>query len=377
MGLFKKKQSKTNFLYTKVLSVNDMLLHNFRYLKYLNFDDIKEAPIDISKATSKEMGEYVANNIKKGTLLYGGNIIILFKFTDNYLSDCAELMSSLTKYSTSCVFRTTSSTTGKLKVLKNKDKDGVTKKIGRDKININYLLLSSDAHGLIQIYKRINSLSNPFLQDISDVIYDNINHVLFTELINDGILQLDRFKSMYSDLFIGRNSYVDDNYDWYIVDYDKIDDILPELPSIFTSLDLAEMITVSFANKDDDSAFASYTLYSIVDTLYNDKCVEMSYLIKAKLIDLLNESKIYYDNIVKGIYAIRDMEILLEPVYNRNEEDDEEVITGREDDSYINEINNSTKYSPLLENQTELVDIDEELSEDDPEYNQVDEELKK
>ena len=41
-----------------------------------------------------------------------------------------------------------------------------------------------------------------------------------------------------------------------------------------------------------------------------------------------------------------------------------------------NEIKGANIYSPLLENQTELVDIDEELSEDDPEYNQVDEELK-
>ena len=73
------------------------------------------------------------------------------------------------------------------------------------------------------------------------------------------------------------------------------------------------------------------------------------------------------------------MEDAIKPVYNRVREDEDNFITGKSDDideEYINEIKGANIYSPLLENQTELVDIDEELSEDDPEYNQVDEELK-
>lgn len=373
MKLFKRKnkQTKTNFLSAKVISVNDMLWHTFMRLKYTNYA-FEE---NLSNYSTNDMREYVTHKINEELCIDAGNIIILFTFSDNYLADCSEFLSATSFLVTN--FKVDNSNTGKIKILKHKDKDGVTKSIGRDNVNINYLLVSGPARKFINLFMNINSLSNPLLLELTNIIYDNIDHSLFKELIDDGILQLDKFKSFDSDLFIPRNSSVrnddlDTNY--CIVDFDNVDNILLQLPSVFSSVDLVNMFSITFSDSNDSHVFIEYTLYDLIYNLYNG-CADST----KWFVELANRSKIYYDNIIKGAYRIRDMEDAIKPVYNRVREDEDDFITGKSDDideEYINEIKGANIYSPLLENQTELVDIDEELSEDDPEYNQVDEELK-
>lgn len=367
----RRKDTKTDFLSAKVISVNDMLWHTFMRLKYANYA-FEE---NLSNYSTNDMREYVTHKINEELCIDAGNIIILFTFSDNYLADCSEFLSATSFLVTN--FKVDNSNTGRLKILKHKDKDGVTKSIGRDNVNINYLLVSGSAREFINLFMNINSLSNPLLLELTNIIYDNIDHSLFKELIDDGILQLDKFKSFDSDLFIPRNSSVrnddlDTNY--YIVDFDNVDNILLQLPSVFSSVDLVNMFSITFSDRNDRHIFIEYTLYDLIYNLYNG-CADST----KWFIELANRSKIYYDNIIKGAYRIRDMEDAIKPVYNRVREDEDNFITGKSDDideEYINEIKGANIYSPLLENQTELVDIDEELSEDDPEYNQVDEELK-
>lgn len=367
----RRKDTKTDFLSAKVISVNDMLWHTFMRLKYTNYA-FEE---NLSNYSINDMREYVTHKINEELCIDAGNIIILFTFSDNYLADCSEFLSATSFLVTN--FKVDNSNTGRLKILKHKDKDGVTKSIGRDNVNINYLLVSGPAREFINLFMNINSLSNPLLLELTNIIYDNIDHSLFKELIDDGILQLDKFKSFDSDLFIPRNSSVhnddlDTNY--YIVDFDNVDNILLQLPSVFSSVDLVNMFSITFSDRNDRHIFIEYTLYDLIYNLYNG-CADST----KWFIELANGSKIYYDNIIKSAYRIRDMEDAIKPVYNRVGEDEDNFITGKSDDideEYINEIKGANIYSPLLENQTELVDIDEELSEDDPEYNQVDEELK-
>lgn len=367
----RRKDTKTDFLSAKVISVNDMLWHTFMRLKYANYA-FEE---NLSNYSTNDMREYVTHKSNEELCIDAGNIIILFTFSDNYLADCSEFLSATSFLVTN--FKVDNSNTGRLKILKHKDKDGVTKSIGRDNVNINYLLVSGSAREFINLFMNINSLSNPLLLELTNIIYDNIDHSLFKELIDDGILQLDKFKSFDSDLFIPRNSSVrnddlDTNY--YIVDFDNVDNILLQLPSVFSSVDLVNMFSITFSDRNDRHIFIEYTLYDLIYNLYNG-CADST----KWFIELANGSKIYYDNIIKGAYRIRDMEDAIKPVYNRVREDEDNFITGKSDDideEYINEIKGANIYSPLLENQTELVDIDEELSEDDPEYNQVDEELK-
>lgn len=367
----RRKDTKTDFLSAKVISVNDMLWHTFMRLKYANYA-FEE---NLSDYSTNDMREYVTHKSNEELCIDAGNIIILFTFSDNYLADCSEFLSATSFLVTN--FKVDNSNTGRLKILKHKDKDGVTKSIGRDNVNINYLLVSGSAREFINLFMNINSLSNPLLLELTNIIYNNIDHSLFKELIDDGILQLDKFKSFDSDLFIPRNSSVrnddlDTNY--YIVDFDNVDNILLQLPSVFSSVDLVNMFSITFSDRNDRHIFIEYTLYDLIYNLYNG-CADST----KWFIELANRSKIYYDNIIKGAYRIRDMEDAIKPVYNRVREDEDNFITGKSDDideEYINEIKGANIYSPLLENQTELVDIDEELSEDDPEYNQVDEELK-
>lgn len=376
MKLFKRKnkQTKTNFLSAKVISVNDMLWHTFRLSKYLESDSVGYLKYDIETAR-----KYINDKLDNDECLFSGNIIILFTFSDNYLVDCTELLSAISTTSAATDFKINNSDTGKIKLIKHKDKDGITKSLGRANVNTNYLLVSANPYDLINLISNINSLSNPLLLEIIDIIYDYIDHSLFRKLIDDGILELGKFKSFNEPdpLYIARNSSVieEDNQTYYISDYDNVDDILLKLPSVFSSIDLSRMFTISFSNRDDKEYFMDYTLYGLLHSIHYDKFTN-DYDTLEKVVD---NSKIYYDNIIKGVYRLKDMKSILEPLYNRDE-DNEDLITGKSEDvdeEYINEIKGANVYSPLLENQAELVNIDEELSEDDPEYNQVDEELKK
>ena len=80
-------------------------------------------------------------------------------------------------------------------------------------------------------------------------------------------------------------------------------------------------------------------------------------------------------DIVDRVYRLEDMAELAKPYCLR----DADFVTGKIEDSdidgadedYINDIKGANVYSPLLENQTTLIDIDEVISEDDPEYNDV------
>lgn len=370
----KIKQTKTNFLKSKVLSINDMLWH-----VYMLNSVHKENLHDIHDITVDEMREYLRIN-KENLSLSAGNIIILLTFSNNYLSDCAEVLSALKINSyklynpIKALYKSSTSNTGRIKLLKEKDKDGIKTKIGKSVINTNYLLLSGNVSGLIGLYENINSLSNPILQEISNIIYNNIDYTLFETLIDDKVLELDKFKSFYEPLIIARNYIsISDSEDIYIADYDNVDNILPLLPPVFLSIDLVDMINITINSKYNCGVYLDSSLYSIISQYYH-----YSNSIQ-KVVKLIDNSKIYYDNIIKGVYKIEDMIVkVLEPVYKRD--DDSNLIVGKSEDvdeDYINEIKGANVYSPLLENQTELVDIDEELSEDDPEYNQIDEELKK
>ena len=349
-----KKLKKTSFFSSKVINSDDLL-----FLHYAANNKTAYDSVDAETARKENTNCYCT----------AGSTILLFKFSDDYLPDCMELVTccsgkhlNFTNYK----FATDKANIGKIKVNKDNTKDGTVKKIGRSSVNVNYLLMNIKVRDITNIIKNIN-LSNVFIKEIINIIYDTIDYSFFRELIDLDLLQLDKFKSFHEDLVIARNIYIDSKSGMYLY-YQNIDNILSELPSVFTAADFVDMINILYCG---DGKAINKNLLELIQLSTSNYTTED----EKELISIVNSSKIFYDNIIKGVYRLEDMAELAKPYCLR----DADFVTGKIEDSdidgadedYINDIKGANVYSPLLENQTTLIDIDEVISEDDPEYNDV------
>ena len=340
MGLFKKKNSIDSFIESNVLYSNDTLWHAYHTCK-LNEKYIYS--YDYMEKILKEFSEILKTTDENeiGT----GNIIGLIKFSDDYMRDCTEFLEAFQYVNKGAVkLKTIDTEINKYGFRKIKTKDGTKTKFGKKRINTNYLLISFSPLPIKKLYYNID-LSNEFLNVISEMIYDSCYSVYFYDLIEDRVLDNYKFKGETHPVISEPLSIVS------VIDHDKPEKIRNFIPNIFDNRDLLDMLTIFI--------------------IYDNKPIELT------LRQLLTDKR--YEGFVKDnskyladYYNLNfedEIPKLLGPLYKMNLEEDENIIGG--DPEYINTIQNTDQYSPIYGYNQEFMDIDEELSEDDPEYNDI------
>jgi DNA polymerase III delta prime subunit len=174
----------------------------------------------------------------------------------------------------------------------------------------------------------------------------------------------------------GSNIEYKNDGEYKIVWYDNIDNLLHKLPSVFNSYDIIQMAHVTVCG------IKNYEYYDCCITHLISRCLLEQYRItltniEKRMIDLIEINKLLYDNVVKGEYRCRFLGAAVAPLYMREDEDDSIQSDGDNvDQEYINDIKGANVYIPIINDNDTLIDIDEQLAEDDPEYSQIDEELK-
>lgn len=370
MKLFKRKP-KDILIGSVVLSCNDMLMHTLTGIKQCTYETyssmLEISGIDAIRSfiTDKAIYGFEKLGISNYNIL--GNIIIEFTFSDYYLAECAEFLAacngSITKLKTL-------SKEGRLKFLKIKDKDGVKTKLGKSKDNINYLLLSTNPVGITNIFKNIESLSNTFLSELTYAIYNNIDYTVLSNLIDDGVLDIYRFSSYKEPLLIQRSTCTsnEDCGGLEIMDYDS-----PyHLSEAFSYDEITDMINVYYQDNNKDNKISIYSLYKLIELSLSCK-TEYNAIVK-----LVDTSGIFQNRIIKSAKWLDEMSYAINPNYLKNKEDFDDKIYDYSEVVKPDAMKNTDyMYSPLIEEQKNLIDeIDLPLDEDDPEYFQLDVDLR-
>lgn len=261
------------------------------------------------------------------------NIVILISFSNNYCQDAIDIAASNLK----CVFIPSSIDT----TLDELDDDGYNKIVSVPK---NYLLIGGLTIDYIDLIQNTD-ISNPFISEIITELYNNVNSIFFTRLIADGVLNESLFKNenvQYEKLGIENFTIID----FY--------PILKQLPSEFTGGHLLKL----FYFKDITSN-KIYSYYNYLKYDYKNYYIEENIL-----------SEIY-----KGIIkhpTINNLVNLIDPLYKR-EVVDSETMTGTLTTSELDEIfqQEYDRFNAVIDYNMQYADIDEVLSEDDPEYNTI------
>lgn len=269
---------------------------------------------------------------------FSNNIMILLEFSQDYFYDIMEITST-------GALKTKLVNTSYDTVLDEVDEDGYNKILSIQKY---YLLIGGSYNDYINLYSTIETMSNEALSLITLELYNNVFPDRFKPLIDDGILDNNKFtdKTLLSDeLSLVNNDYI------FI--YDDCEKILNNLPSAFTGENLLSFIHISIINKHD----GNNTIYSGYDFLKIDTFADT-----------------LYENIYKGIIknpSYDKLKILTTPLYKREPFD--EILNGSIDDVEIDDLfkQEYDRFNGIKSDTINYVDIDEILSEDTISYEDV------
>lgn len=265
------------------------------------------------------------------------SMAILFTFSNDYCPSAIEIVNSklASVYIQSSVDKT----------LDELDEDGYNKIICIPK---NYLLINGNMYAYANLLRNID-ISNPFVTRILSELYDNVGTgptiQCFSEAITDGIMHDEPTKiNPLSNTHVnGRLTNTD------------IEEVLKLLPSEFTGVDLLKI----FKFKLND--------LGRIDTLYN--FLYYNDISSANITD--DELQILYKGVVKHP-TIENLMKLTQPLYKR-EVDEEETTIGSISTVELDQIfqEKYDRFSAIINDNTSYMDIDEVISKDDPEYNNL------
>lgn len=285
--------------------------------------------------------KYSDDDYVKSSFIYhdslGNNIIILLSFTENYFSDAIELLSA-TKLNTKFIQTSIDIESEEL------DEDGNNKTISK---NINYLLIGGSSKEFVNMFKHIETISNNILGSIIDELYEHSHSDYFTDLIDDGILNKSLFKN--------KKSLSNDIVGNYI--YDDISKWLKLLPKEFYAYDLIPFIRIT--NKFTRDSFTG------------DEFISYLRFEESKDNVTNEELEAIFGSVIK--HPTRENLIKLnEPLYKRSLDEDE-LLNGEIDSVELDELftQQYDRFNAIVDDSVNYVDIDEKLSEDDPEYNDL------
>ena len=212
----------------------------------------------------------------------------------------------------------------------------------------NYLLIEVSYNDIKTIIGNTD-ISNSFVYEIIQIMYKYGRKIEFEDnLISDDI--------MNESLFITENGEYSDNIIHYSGHHDifyvDIEAVLKVLPSEFTGADLFDIF--SFAYVDiQTSIMHQVKLYDGFKYISDD------------------DVAVVYKGVLKN--PTRDnLQKLLLPKYKRSIDEDE-LIHGDLSSSNVDDLfkEKYERFNAIKNNNTEYMDIDEALSEDDPEYNDL------
>ena len=283
----------------------------------------------------KKKKKYSGDDYIRSTFIHvdvNVNAFILFTFTDSYCKSATEFLSSTFINS---IFMASSDDeyTDEL------DEDGNEIIISTPK---NYLLIKVSCKDIFHILSNID-ISNPFASELIQVMYDNdIKADYFKDFINDGILN----ESLYANKNAERKNLIQYNH----LIYSDIPAILKLLPSEFNGYHLLKLFEY----------FVDGKTYYLQDQVYKH-C--------ASLTD--DEITHVYNGVIKNPTRER-LQKLIQPLYKIDWED-EDLIHGELSSSDVDELfkQQYDRFSAVKNDNTTYMDIDEALSEDDPEYNDL------
>jgi hypothetical protein len=275
------------------------------------------------------------------------NFIVLVNYTEDFFFDMIEFMSAVIKasaYDDNGAMVTAMTNTFIDETPEPDDENYAYNEPIRH--NLYYTLLGGSPEQYAKIYQVISSYSNPILQAIQDDIYEHCSSSYFKDLIDDGILDIGKFKhSGISGDYSTPYSY---DCPYRECTCDNAADMLKNTPEVFTGEDLLPFIKI-YLNRNDDKFYATadillkhhdgldYAILEAADQMYKD---------------LLGEN--YKDNIEK--YAM--------PAYLRA--DDEEPVTGEVPISDLDEAfqQDYEKFTGVYDDHVEYMDIDEVVDEE-------------
>lgn len=209
----------------------------------------------------------------------------------------------------------------------------------------NYLLMPLHISHIESLVNNID-IANPFLNEIINEVYDNIDSSYFANLINAGIMNASLFMNKDVNKDINMITIVSDLYSTESV-YTDIPSILKKLPSEFTGIDL----------------------FNILWFRHNLHQYKLCNFITIKLSDY------EIHNIFNGVIKNPTKENLYKlsaPLYERSVDEDELIhgdLNSHEVDQIFQEQYN--RFSAVINDNTSYMDIDEVVLEDDPEYNNL------
>lgn len=209
----------------------------------------------------------------------------------------------------------------------------------------NYLLMPLHISHIESLVNNID-IANPFLNEIINEVYDNIDSSYFANLINAGIMNASLFMNKDVNKDINMITIVSDLYSTESV-YTDIPSILKKLPSEFTGIDLfnilwfrhnlhqyklCNFITIKLSD---------YEIHNIFNGVIKNPTKENLYKLSAPLY----ERSVDEDELIHGDLSSHDIDQIFKEQYNR--------------------------FSAIANDNTSYMDIDEVISEDDPEYNNL------
>lgn len=209
----------------------------------------------------------------------------------------------------------------------------------------NYLLMPLQVSYIESLVNNID-IANPFLNEIINEVYDNIDSSYFANLINAGI--------MNASLFMNKDVNKDINMITIVSDLDSTESVYTDIPSILKKL---------------PSEFTGIDLFNILWFRHNLHPYKLCNFITIKLSDY------EIHNIFNGVIKNPTKENLYKlsaPLYERSVDEDELIhgdLNSHEVDQIFQEQYN--RFSAVINDNTSYMDIDEVVLEDDPEYNNL------
>lgn len=270
------------------------------------------------------------------------NFIILISFSEDYFNDAMELITAsnnidnIAYYKPFIIYRHSSY----------KENISDNNELSHPR---NYLLISGSELEYTTLYKSIENIGNAILQAITIEIYNNRSSSDFDELIDDNIFFKSLFKYINIEPPYDKLACINEK------SFDNLNYILKQLPESFTAQSLLKIINIYNLPKIELSFLSAY---DILNKVYKYENPDYIYLINDY--NLRND---FFKLFIKNP-TDENLSNLIGPQYLIIDDDE---IPGDVSDEKLDEIfrQEYDRFNAVKDDNTEYVDIDELLNEDD------------
>lgn len=307
----------------------------------------------------KNKKKYPKDDYIRSELIYSSynNFIILISFSDNYYQDVANFIASNCNTLKMKLAQSSYEVdTGKVDV--DDEPITVTK-------NDNYLLIAGSPISYLISFENTD-ISNSILVCITKEIYENMAMDDFSKLIQDNILNERLFKIKNRKDINNMNLIYTNEMLQVCIEYNNIQCIMNKLPSVFTNYDVFNIIKLSYVND--------------ITGRYRGSVVINDLLSPTAFIDGIRDDiiKTIFNGLVPNpnLISIRKLiDYIHTPIYKRVILDNDELLHGSINPSNLDELfqQRYDRFNAIANDNTAYVDIDEILSADDPEYDNLQE----